>query len=180
VNGELLYKLCTALTEKGLGSPEIWQKCGGNCIAFAQHSIMNAIGAERGDLLQRNVEWRLEISDTLADGYFTGDHDPPVGEGKLCVAATCGGAGYFRIGAALDDLEQEAPGLGAAFYRSLVHSLYRVMRIYDHDDALMYEEQQRESISEDDTADPEEYEFPEVRKALPPYIEQSLDEKRVV
>jgi hypothetical protein len=102
---------------------------------------MNAIGAERGDLLRRNVEWRLEISDTLSDGYFTGDGDPPVGEGKLCVSATCGGAGYFRIGAALDALEQESSGLGAAFYWSLVRSLYRVMRIYDHDDALMYEEQ---------------------------------------
>jgi hypothetical protein len=94
---------------------------------------LNAIGAERVDLLRRNVEWRLEISDTLSDGYFTGDGDPPVGEGKLCVSASCGGAGYFRIGAALDALEREAIGLGAAFYWSLVRSLYRVMRIYDHD-----------------------------------------------
>jgi hypothetical protein len=140
VNGELLYKLCAALTRKGLGSPEIWEKCR-NCVAFAQVSIMSAIGAERIDLLRRNVEWRLEISDTLSDGYFTGDDDPPVGEGKLCVSATCGGAGYFRIGAALDALEREATGLGVAFYWSLVRSLYRVMRIYDHDDALMYEEQ---------------------------------------
>jgi hypothetical protein len=175
VNGELLYKLCAALTRQGLGSPEIWEKCR-HCVAFAQFSIMNAIGAERVDLLRRNVEWRLEISDTLSDGYFTGDGDPPVGEGKLCISASCGGAGYFRIGAALDALEQEATGLGAAFYWSLVRSLYRVMRIYDHVDALMYEEQLRDSI-DSDTANPEEYEFPEVRKALPPYIEQTLDNK---
>jgi hypothetical protein len=85
INGELLYKLCTALTEKGVSSPDTWRQCGASCVAFAQYSIMNAIGAERGDLLRRNVEWRLEISDTLSDGYFTGDGDPPVGEGKLCV-----------------------------------------------------------------------------------------------
>jgi hypothetical protein len=138
---------------------------------------MSAIGAERVDLLRRNVEWRLEISDTLSGGYFTGDGEPPVGAGKLCVRATCGGAGYFRIGAALDALEQESPGLGAAFYWSLVRSLYRVMRIYDHDDALMYEEQLHDYVASDDTANPDEYEFPEVRKALPPYIEQSLEEK---
>lgn len=179
VNGELLYKLCAALTRKGFGSPETWEKCR-NCVAFAQLTVVNAIGAERGDLLRRNVEWRLEISDTLSDGYFTGDGDPPVGEGKLCVSATCSGAGYFRIGAALDALEQEATGLGAAFYWSLVRSLYRVMRIYDHDDALMYEEQLHDYVDSDDTANLDEYEFPEVRKALPPYIEQSLDKKWTV
>ena len=180
VNGELLYKLCAALTAKGLGSPETWVKCGRNCVAFARYSIMSAIGAERGELLQRNVEWRLEISDTLSDGYFTGDDDPPVGNGQLCVTASCDGCGYFRIGAALDALEREAVGLGAAFYWSLVHALYRVMRIYDHDDALMYEEQLREYISEDDTASPDEYEFPEVKKALPACLEQTLDTKWTV
>jgi hypothetical protein len=176
VNGELLYKLCAALTRKGLGSPATWEKCR-DCVAFAQFSIMNAIGAERGDLLRRNVEWHLEISDTLSDGNFTGDDDPPVEAGQLCISATCGGAGYFRIGPALDALEQEAAGLGAAFYWSLVRSLYRVMRIYDHDDALMYEEQLHDYVASDDTANRDECEFPEVRKALPPYIEQSLDKK---
>ena len=99
---------------------------------------------------------------------------------RVRISATCGGAGYFRIGAALDALEQEATGLGAAFYWSLVRSLYRVMRIYDHDDALMYEEHLREYVESDDTANLDEYEFPEVRKALPPYIEQTLDKKWTV
>jgi hypothetical protein len=81
VNGELLNKLCAALTRKGLGSPETWEKCR-NCVAFVQFSIVNAIGAKRVDLLRRNVEWRLEISDTLSYRYFTGDDDPPVGEGN--------------------------------------------------------------------------------------------------
>jgi hypothetical protein len=180
VNGEMLYKLCAALTAKGLGSPETWVKCGRNCVAFARYSIMNAVGAERGELLQRNVEWRLEISDTLSDGYFTSESDPPVEQGKLCVTASCNGCGYLRIGAALDAFEREAAGLGAAFYWSLVHALYRVMRIYDHDDALMYEEQLRDYISEDDSANPDEYECPEVKKALPACIEETLDAKEKV
>jgi hypothetical protein len=66
-----------------------------------------------------------------------GDTDPPVEQGKLCVTVSCNGCGYLKIGRALDALEREAPGLGSAFYWSLVHALYRVMRIYDHDDALM-------------------------------------------
>ena len=111
VNGEMLYKLCAALTAKGLGSPETWVKHGRNCVAFAHYSIMNAIGAERGELLRRNVEWRLGISDTLSDGYFPSESDPPVEERKLCVTASCNGCGYLRIGVALDALEREAAGL---------------------------------------------------------------------
>jgi hypothetical protein len=30
VNAELLYDLCAALVKAGLGSPETWQRCGGN------------------------------------------------------------------------------------------------------------------------------------------------------
>ena len=57
VNAELLYDLCAALVKAGLGSPETWQQCGENAVVFAQHNIMSAIGAERGELLQRNVEY---------------------------------------------------------------------------------------------------------------------------
>jgi hypothetical protein len=138
VNGELLYKLCTALTARGLGSPDTWQAYGKSAVAFAQRSILAAIGAERGDLLRRNLELRLEVSDVFSDGYTYGNEQ--VGDGKLCVTISCTGSGYLKMGPALDALEAEATGLGAAFYRSLIHSIYRVMRIYDHDDALMYEE----------------------------------------
>jgi hypothetical protein len=44
----------------------------------------------------------------------------------------------MRRSAALDALEGQAEGLGAAFYWTLIHALYRVMRIYDHSDALMF------------------------------------------
>jgi len=66
------------------------------------------------------------------------------------VTVECGGSGYFKIGPALDALEAEAEGLGAAFYWVLTLALYRVMRIYNHDDALMYEERMRDYAAEDD------------------------------
>jgi hypothetical protein len=133
---------------------------------------MAAIGAERGDLLRRNVEYHIEVSDVFSDGYHYGS-DARVGEGKLCLSIACQGAGYLRIGPALDALEQEAAGLGAAFYWTLVRSLYRVMRIYDHEDAMMYEENLHAYADEDDSGEP--YEFPEVERALPPYIAATLD-----
>jgi hypothetical protein len=133
---------------------------------------MAAIGVERGDLLRRNVEYHVEVSDVFNDGFRYGS-DARVGEGKLCLSIACQGAGYLRIGPALDALEQEAAGLGAAFYWTLVRSLYRVMRIYDHEDATMYEENLRAYADEDDSG--EQYEFPEVKRALPPYIAATLD-----
>jgi hypothetical protein len=171
-----LYKLCAALTARGLGLPDTWQACGKSAVAFAQHSIIAAIGAERGDLLRRNVELRLEVSDVFSDGYTYGSAQ--VGDGKLCVTICCTGCGYLKMGPALDALEAEAEGLGAAFYWSLIHSIYRVMRIYDHDDALMYEEMLRDNADQEDSENSGQYEFPEVRRSLPPCIERTLDRKK--
>ena len=173
VNAELLYDLCAALVKAGLGSPEAWQQCGGNAVVFAQRSIMNAIGVERSELLQRNVEFHLQVSDVLErDGDGS-----TLSNGQLAVTIECSGAGYLKIGPALDALEKEAEGLGAAFYWTLIHALYHVMRIYDHSDALMYEEMLIESANEDDEENRSQYEFPEVEKALPACIRRTLKEK---
>lgn len=63
--------------------------------------------------------------------------------------------------------------LGAAFYWTLTYALYRVMRIYNHDEALQYEERMRE-YAEDDPENREQYEFPEVEKALPECIRSTM------
>jgi len=176
VNAELLYELGAALVKAGLGSPHTWQRCGGNAVAFAQHSIMAGIGAGRGDLLQRNVEYHLEVSDVLErDGY-----GPALSNGQLAITIECGGAGYLKIGPALDVLEEQAEGLGAAFYWSLIHALYRVMRIYDHNDALMYEERLIECANEHDEQNRSQYEFPEVEKALPACIQRTLKQRSTI
>ena len=140
VNAELVYELCAALVREGLGTAETWKESGGNALAFAQHALMNGVGADRGDLLQRNVEYHIEVSDQLGR---TGS-DAELESGQLVVTVECGGSGYFKIGPAIDALEAEAEGLGAAFYWALTLALYRVMRIYNHDDAVMYEEQIRD------------------------------------
>ena len=170
VNAELVYELCAALVREGLGTVETWKKSGSNVLAFAQHAMMSGIGAERGDLLQRNVEYHLEVSDQLGRA----GSETELESGQLVVTVECGGSGYFRIGPALDALEAEAEGLGAAFYWALTLALYRVMRIYNHDDALMYEERMRDYAAEDDEDNRGQYEFPEVEKALPVYIQKTL------
>jgi hypothetical protein len=170
VNAELVYELCAALVREGLGAEETWKKSGGNALQFAQHAMMSGIGAERGDLLRRNAEYQLEVSDQL--GRSGGD--ATLESGQLVVTIECGGSGYFKIGPALDALEAEAEGLGAAFYWALTLALYRVMRIYNHDDALMYEERMRDYAAEDEEENRGQYEFPEVEKALPECIQKTL------
>ena len=170
VNAELVHELCAALVREGFGTAETWKKSGGNALAFAQHAMMSGIGAERGDLIQRNVEYHLEVSDQLGRA----GSDTELESGQLVVTVECGGSGYFKIGPALDALESEAEGLGAAFYWALTLALYRVMRIYNHDDALMYEERMRDYAAEDDEENRGQYEFPEVEKALPECIQKTL------
>ena len=169
LRAELLYDLCAALVREGLAGPETWQKCEGSSVVFVQRAIMESIGEERWNLLKRNVDYHLSISDiTEREG-----EEGLSGKGRLAITLECGEAGYLRIGPAVAALEQECPGLGAAFYWTLTYALYRVMRIYNHDDALQYEERMKEYAQGDDE-DPQQYEFPEVEKALPDCIRSTL------
>ena len=170
VNAELVYELSAALVREGLGTVETWMQSGGSALQFAQHAMMSGIGAERGDLLRRNVEYHLEVSDQLGRA----GSDAVLESGQLAVTIECGGSGYLKMGPAIDALEAESEGLGAAFYWALTYALYRVMRIYNHDDALMYEERMRDYAAEDEEENRGQYEFPEVEKSLPECIRKTL------
>ena len=166
---ELLYELCAALVREGLAGPEIWRNCEGSAVSFAQCAIMQRIGETCWNLLQRNVEYHLSISDVAdQDG-----EEKPLGNGRLAVTIECGGSGFLKLGPAIEALELESQGLGAAFYWTLTYALNRVMRVYNHDDAFQYEERMKE-YAEDDPENPEQYEFPEVENALPECIRLTL------
>ncbi|MBV8632620.1 MAG: hypothetical protein JOZ83_16960 [Silvibacterium sp.] len=166
VNGELLYELCAALVEAAIGTPEMWAECGGDALKFAQCAITHRIGPEVESLIQRNIEYDLEISDMHSEG------ETPL-TGKLVVSISCGGCGYIKVGPAIAALEREAEGLGAAFYWTLIQALYRTMRIYDLSDAEVYEENLIEYAESDSEENRSEYEFPEVEKAIPACIKRS-------
>jgi hypothetical protein len=168
---ELVYDLCAALVREGLGTCESWKQCGESALVFAKHAIMSAIGEERWNLLQRNVEYHLEVSDVVEREGF----EEVMEHGRLAVTVVCGGSGYLKIGPAIEALEAEAPGLGAAFYWVLTYALYRLMRVYNHDDALQYEERLQEYLEQDEEENKGQYEFPEVGKALPDCIQLSLN-----
>ena len=169
-NRELLFQLCAALAREGLGGWKTWKQAQGSAIRFAQAAIASGIGEERDNLLTRNVEYHFSVTDSL-ERY---GEDSQLGSGKLAIQIECGGSGYLKIGPAIEAMETEAEGLGAAFYWTLTRALYRVIRLYNHDDALMYEEQLRECAAQDDEENQGQYEFPEVEKALPECIRKTL------
>jgi hypothetical protein len=109
---ELVCDLCAPLVREGLGTCESWKECGEGVLVFAKHAIMRAIGEDRWNLLHRNVEYHLEISDVADREGF----DEVMVDGQLAVAVICGSSGYLKIGPAIEALEAESPGLGAAFY----------------------------------------------------------------
>jgi len=106
VNAELVYELCAALVREGLGTAETWKKSGGNALTFAQHAMMSGIGAGRGDLIQRNVEYHLEVSDQLGRA----GSDAELEDGQLVGNHRVWWIRLFKIGPALDALEAEAEG----------------------------------------------------------------------
>src|SRR6266567_1470349 len=65
VNGEMLYELCAALVRMGLGTSELWIECDESPLAFARRSILNRIGAKTVELLERNVEYHMEVTDVV-------------------------------------------------------------------------------------------------------------------
>jgi hypothetical protein len=173
MQAELLFDLCAALVRSGIATASHWRETGGNGNLFARQAIREAITQERLDLLQRNIEYHLNIADVI--DRFGDERALDVNE--LVVLVTSGNCGYLEIGAALEALEQEEKGLGAAFYWELTNSLYRVMRLYNHDDAFRHEEYLKES-AEEEGDDAGQYEFPDVEKALPKCIRTTLKGNR--
>jgi hypothetical protein len=169
LKAELLYDLCAALVQCGLGTANHWRESGANGNLFVRQALRDAITQDRLDLLARNIEYHLNIQDVV--DRFGEERALEVNE--LAVLITSGNCGYLEIGVALEALEQEEKGLGAAFYWELIHSLYRVMRIYDHSDAYEFAERQRE-YAECDEENAEQYEFPDVDKGLPECIRASV------
>ncbi|HEX2916899.1 MAG TPA: hypothetical protein VHN81_00160, partial [Edaphobacter sp.] len=106
-----------------MAGPTHWKQAGESGNEFVQIAIREAVTADRLGLLQRNLEYHLQIADVIEKyGY-----DRALETSELTVLITSGNCGYFEIGEALEALEAEEQGLGAAFYWQFTYSLYRVM-----------------------------------------------------
>ena len=96
---------------KGWATRRLWKQAGGSAIRFAQTSMARGIGNEHDKLLTRNVEYHLLVTGhagAVRRGHATWF-------GKACRPNRVRQMGYLKIGPAIEAMEAEAEGLGAAF-----------------------------------------------------------------
>jgi len=95
---------------------------------------------------------------------------------KLFLVGEYHAAASIPIGAALADLEREQRLLPAAFYKVLVHNLWKWMRVYDYSDAVEHSELWLFELDEDNEADSV---YRKVKERIPPCLARSssLNEK---
>lgn len=164
-NSQLLLALALSLAELGVGSPDLWRIADGDALAFVEAAIRLRIARWYTDVLDRNVDYHLSIAHHL-DGDVPAAAEKP----QLYLTVEASACGYLKIGAALDALESEATGLGAAFYQLLLRTAWKWVRTYDHDAADNYVENLRECARQDSPEAMEQYEFPDVEGCVPASI----------
>jgi hypothetical protein len=172
INGERLYQLAAALARCGCGSWKDWDATKGT-VAFVQSAVHSAITTKRMEMIEKTVEYAIELSDGRQRyGYYS----PRVEVTGLLLKIACSAYGYLEMGSVIEALEDEAKGLGAAFFHTLLHAIYPVMRIYDYTDAMQCEISQREMAEEDDEESARNYEIPDIKSELPECLRETEDE----
>jgi hypothetical protein len=174
-NSALIYQLCRVLVERGHADGALWNEAGRAALPFACRAVQRMVDRVWDSRLDEFVKYSLDIKDEL------GEAEQKLGlRGRLTAMVDTQMSGYLKIGPALDRLEQEHTGLGAAFFRLLQSSLAAWIRVYDHTDASYYEENLHEMMEQDDPENSEAYEFPLVDDAIPLYLrEKEHDETHV-
>jgi len=164
MNGELLYSLCIALLERKLIDEELWLASGKIPVVFARNAVQKIL--ERFPDFQY-VDYSLEICDEPDSGYRSSDDIFP---SSLLVMFELQSTGVLAIGNAMNALDLLEVNLGAAFYIVLTSALWKWMFVYDHTSAERYNEQLQEMMEQDDEDNRDQYEFPDLEKAIPPSV----------
>ncbi len=163
-NGELLYRLCIALVERKLVDEALWLASGKIPIVFARNAINKTIEEMCGAVFEDNLQYGFEICDEPESGY--GRHNNVI-PNSLLGMFELQTAGFVILGQAMKALDEQEQFLGAAFYIVLTDALRNWMRVYDHRAAEWYNEQLGDMMTDDDPENRENYEFPNVEKAIP-------------
>jgi hypothetical protein len=171
INGERLYQLAAVLAGCGFGSWNDWDEKKG-ILDFVQSAVIRAITPKRMETIEKTVEYSIELS----DGVRRYSYYRPEEITGLLLKIGCSAYGYLELGSAVEAMEAEAKGLGVAFLRTLLHSIYPVMRIYDYTDALECEANRREMAEEEDEGNEQNYEIPDIKSELPSCIRETDDQ----
>jgi len=146
----------------------------GSAVDFIERGFRRFAKANGADEAKRVWAGELRIADYLYPlseperNQLEVDSDGSVE--KLFLIGEYEAAASIPIGAALADLEREHPLLPAAFYKILVHNLWKWMRVYDYSDAVEHSELWLSGLDEDSEA---ETVYRKVKERIPPCLAQS-------
>jgi hypothetical protein len=178
IGDDVSITLARSFIEAGFGTLDMWNRSG-SCSQFIVNIIndwLRKIGAtELSDYAGLNLVFTTEVE------------SEKVVEGTILAFIETSMSGYITIGKAVDAIERFCPGLGRDFYTVLMSSVYRWMRVYDHQDAEMLVEMWRENYEGDAEAanqsldeyfKSQEIHIPNVEECIPTYLAK-LDFRKV-
>jgi hypothetical protein len=143
----------------------------GSAVDFVERGFRRLAKANGADAANRAWAGELRIADYLYPlseperNQMQADADGSVE--KLFLIGEYHAAASMPIGAVLADLEREHRLLPAAFYKILVHNLWKWMRVYDYSDAVEHSELWLSELDEDSEADSV---YRKVKEGLPPCL----------
>ena len=154
--------VAASFVRAGIGCPEDWQRAKDDPFPFLKLALDRWVSAHGGADIRKHFELSLVLS-TAVDRF---ENTPAeVNSGELYFLVEPGSAGYVVVGPAIELLERIRPRLGVTFYRLLIGSLDRWVRVYDYRDAQERVEMLRDWYESDPEAGA--YELPDVAGSIP-------------
>ena len=167
-----------SLLRLGICRIEDWS---GSAVDFVERGFHRFAKASGAEAAKRVWSGELRIADYLYSlseperNQMETDAEGPIE--KLFLVGEYHAAASIPIGAVLADLEREHQLLPAAFYKILVHNLWKWMRVYDYSDAVEHSDMWLSELDEDEEAN---LLYRKVKENVPPSLaaSSSLSERK--
>ncbi len=164
--------LAKSLIEMDIAPAEDWKTAESDPTSFVRIALERWIDMHGGRAIRR----RFVLSATLGSSPCEWAEEDEVNPQRLFLTVEPSEAGCFFFGPALRLLEDYHPKLPTTFFHLFVGAVNRWVRVYDYRDAEERVETLQEWIAQEQDSD--QYELPDVAKAIPPCMKQTVLDQR--
>lgn len=158
-------RLAQRLTALDIADPHDWEKVDRSASRYILATLKRWIAIHGSDVIQKQFALNASISSSPS-AYADDEHDSHL----LYLTVNPDSAAYIVIGHTLERLAAIDFRLPASFYRLIVDSLRRWIRVYDYDDAQDRLEMLQGWVEGEE--DPDQYEFPDVEGCIPAWMKE--------
>jgi len=158
--------LAEILVNSDIAVVEDWEKSGKDATKYLLLTLERWIRDHGGSAIDRRFDLELTLSDRLVD--YSDDRGP---QDTLYLIVDPEGAAFVLLNPILESLTKIHPRLPATFFRHLVGSLNRWVRVYDYRDAEERVDMLREWYEGEENA--EQYEVPDIEQCTPGCLKEA-------